>query len=164
MSAEYHMAVAMQAEKKRSERANKRMAERTIDAQRVSATIPRRGSVVLRAALSPDRRPTASLGGRSRDSPLCLTGTPYRFTNNCGSLGSSTGRRSGSCVTSTCRTLLRKHLCTRDRAKARALMCSSSLGVRRGPASNVRVTTIVLVSIRCKSRAQQFVAAGLHKC
>jgi hypothetical protein len=31
-----------QAEKKRSERMNKRMAERTIDAQRVSATLPRR--------------------------------------------------------------------------------------------------------------------------
>ncbi len=35
------IALLVQAEKKRSERANKRMAERTIDAQRVSATVPR---------------------------------------------------------------------------------------------------------------------------
>ena len=33
----------LQAEKRRSERLNKRMAERTIDAQRVSATVPRCG-------------------------------------------------------------------------------------------------------------------------
>lgn len=36
-----HFIALMQAEKKRLERANKTMAERTIDAQRASATVPR---------------------------------------------------------------------------------------------------------------------------
>lgn len=36
-----HLCTHLQAEKKRSERLNRSMAERTIDAQRVSATVPR---------------------------------------------------------------------------------------------------------------------------
>ena len=102
--------LALQAEKKRSERANKRMAERTIDAQRVSATLPRFASgrlldemcghsIIFRSG----RWATARAVPRSCDLCRCA-GTLCRSTSSCGSPDFSTDHRSGCCATSTCRT------------------------------------------------------------